>query len=57
MAARSRSLFLPLALIAIGLYFLLSRLGWLPSLHQWVQHWWPMGLIALGVLLLLRRLS
>lgn len=57
MAVRSRSLFLPLALIAVGAYFLLARLGWLPSLSHWFNHWWPVALIALGVLLLLRRLS
>ena len=57
MAVRSRSLFLPLALIAVGAYFLLARLGWLPSLSHWFNHWWPVAMIALGVLLLLRRLS
>lgn len=54
---RSRSLVLPLLLIGIGAFFLLSRMGWLPQLGHWLNHWWPVALIALGVLLLLRRLS
>lgn len=52
---RSRSLFLPLLLIGIGAYFLLSRMGWMPPLGRWLNHWWPVALIGLGLVMLLRR--
>lgn len=53
---RSRSLFLPLLLIGIGAYFLLSRMGLMPQLSHWLNQWWPVALIALGLVMLLGRL-
>ncbi len=42
-------------LIVLGLIFLLSNLGWLPR-HVMAQ-WWPLILIIVGVLMLIRRSS
>jgi len=43
----------PALLIVVGVYFLLSSLGWL----KWLQAdiFWPLVLIALGVWLIARR--
>lgn len=45
--------FWPVVLVVLGVYFLLSNLGWLRWLEPKVV--WPVLLIALGVWLLLRR--
>lgn len=53
---RSGSLFGPIILIAIGVFFLLDNLNLLPDLH-WgvVLRLWPLLLIALGVNLIVRQ--
>jgi hypothetical protein len=40
-------------LIALGVIFLLSNFGLLP--HPFMAQWWPLILILVGILLLLRR--
>jgi hypothetical protein len=44
-------------LIGLGIIFLLSNLGWLPGLHALMAQWWPLILIIVGILLLIRRSS
>ena len=44
-------------LIGLGIIFLLSNLGWLPPLHSLMAQWWPLILIIVGVLVLIRRSS
>jgi hypothetical protein len=44
-------------LIALGIIFLLSNLGWLPRLGPLVAKGWPLILIIVGVLMLMRRSS
>jgi hypothetical protein len=44
-------------LIALGIIFLLSNLGWLPRLGPLLAQGWPLILIIVGVLLLIRRSS
>jgi hypothetical protein len=44
-------------LIALGVIFLLSNLGWLPPLRSLTAHWWPVILIVVGIWLLLRHKS
>jgi len=44
-------------LIAIGVYFLAMKQGWLPNLGSIVSEWWPAILIVVGVSMLLRRSS
>jgi hypothetical protein len=41
-------------LIALGIIFLLSNLGWLPHLGPLVAQGWPLILIMVGVFLLMR---
>jgi len=53
---RSKSAIAPVVLIVLGVVFLLSNLGFLPALGPLFARWWPLILIAVGVLLLLRRL-
>ncbi len=48
-----REYFWPAVLIVIGLYFLLSNLGWLSWLRGDVV--WPLLVIALGLWLIFRR--
>ncbi len=55
---QSRSLFGPLLLIAIGVYFLLRNLGWVsPELH-WgaVLPLWPLLLVLLGINIIVQQL-
>ncbi|MFT3957087.1 MAG: DUF5668 domain-containing protein [Piscinibacter sp.] len=52
-----RSLFAPLVLILLGVVFLLSNLGMLPHLGPLFARWWPLILIAVGGMLLLRRMG
>jgi hypothetical protein len=44
-------------LIGLGIIFLLSNLGWLPGLRTLMAQWWPLILIIVGILLLVRRSS
>jgi cell wall-active antibiotic response 4TMS protein YvqF len=43
-------------LIIVGTLFLLSNLGLLPRLGPLFQQWWPLILIVVGALMLVRRL-
>jgi hypothetical protein len=54
---RSKSRIGGYILIALGVIFLLSNLGWLPPLRSLAAHWWPVILIVVGVWLLLRHKS
>jgi lia operon protein LiaF len=54
---RTRSVIAPLILIVLGVLFLLSNLGLLPDLGPLFARWWPLILIAVGALLLARRLN
>ena len=42
-------------LIGLGIIFLLSNYGWLPNLGKLMAKGWPLILIIVGVLLLVRR--
>jgi hypothetical protein len=42
-------------LIVIGTLFLVSNLGLIPQLGPLLRQWWPLILIAIGVIMLLRR--
>jgi hypothetical protein len=44
-------------LIGLGIIFLLSNLGWLPPFRLLMSQWWPIILIIVGVLLLIRHSS
>ena len=44
-------------LIGLGIIFLLSNLGWLPRLRPLMAQWWPLILIIVGILVLIRRSS
>jgi hypothetical protein len=44
-------------LIGLGIIFLLSNLGWLPPLRLLMAQWWPLILIIVGILLLIRHSS
>jgi hypothetical protein len=52
-----RRLILPLVVIALGVVFLAHNLGYLPLWHlrRLLEVWWPVILIAVGVLWLVRR--
>ena len=50
-----RSRIIALILIVVGALLLMSNLGWIPQLRPLLQHWWPVLLIAIGVLMLVRR--
>lgn len=45
-----------LILIIVGTLFLLSNLGLLPRLGPFFHQWWPLILIIVGVLMLVRKL-
>ncbi|WP_245213043.1 LiaI-LiaF-like domain-containing protein [Rhizobacter sp. AJA081-3] len=51
-----KSIFAPLVLIILGALFLLSNLGILPRLGPLFARWWPLILIAVGLVLLSRRM-
>ena len=51
-----KPIFAPLVLIVLGALFLLSNLGVLPHLGPLFARWWPLILIAVGLLLLSRRM-
>jgi len=44
-----------LILIILGALFLLSNLGLLPRLGPLFAQWWPLILIVVGVLMLVRK--
>jgi len=44
-----------LILIVVGALFLLSNLGWLPRLGPLFAQWWPLILIVVGVVMLIRK--
>lgn len=44
-------------LILLGVIFLLSNHGLLPRLGPLMSQWWPLILIIVGILVLLRRSS
>jgi hypothetical protein len=52
---RSRSGIAPIILIVLGVLFLMANLGWIPRLGPLLAQWWPLILVAVGVMLLLRR--
>jgi hypothetical protein len=53
MALRSRTT--AIILIVVGTLFLLSNLGWIPHIGPLLRQWWPVVLIAVGVVLLAQR--
>lgn len=44
-----------LILIIVGAAFLLSNLGWIPRIGPFLHQWWPLILIIVGALMLVRR--
>ncbi len=54
---RSNSLTGAYVLIALGIFFLLQKQGWLPNLGPLLSEWWPVALIIIGVAMLVRRRS
>ena len=54
---RSKSAIGAYILIGLGIIFLLSNLGWLPPLRSLMAQWWPIILIIVGILVLIRRSS
>lgn len=56
MSERRHNLFFPMALIAVGLLWLLINLGYIPSANLWaLTHIWPLFLIGAGLSLILRN--
>lgn len=43
------------ALIIIGGYFLLKKLGWIPNLLPLIAEWWSLILVGVGVFILIRN--
>jgi hypothetical protein len=54
---RSKSRIGAYILIGLGIFFLLSNIGWLPGLRVLMAQWWPLILIIVGILLLAKRSS
>jgi hypothetical protein len=54
---RSKSAIGAYILIGLGIIFLLSNLGWLPPIRLLMSQWWPLILIIVGILLLIRHSS
>lgn len=52
---RNRSNVGAYVLIALGIYFLLSKLELIPNLIPLLFEWWPVALIVIGVSMLVRR--
>jgi hypothetical protein len=44
-----------LILIIVGTLFLLANLGWIPKIGPLLHQWWPLILIIVGVMMLVRR--
>lgn len=47
----------PIILIALGVYFLALKQGWVPNFGSIISEWWPVILIVIGVSLLFSRSS
>jgi len=48
--------FAALVLIVVGLFFLARNLGWIDTgLGALLATWWPVGLVAVGIGILLKR--
>jgi len=54
---KSKSMIGAYILIGLGIIFLLSNLGWLPPLRTLMAQWWPLILIIVGILVLIKRSS
>ncbi len=54
---RTKTVPAPMLLIVLGLLFLLSNLGLLPPLGPLFVRGWPLILVAVGVMLLFRRIG
>jgi len=52
---RSSSKIPAIVLIVIGSYFLLEKRNLVPNLGPLFRDWWPVILIVIGVILLVRR--
>ncbi|MEO6408409.1 MAG: DUF5668 domain-containing protein [Burkholderiaceae bacterium] len=53
---RTKTVLVPLILIALGILILLANFGLLPPLGPLFTRWWPMVLVVVGIFLLLRRI-
>jgi ABC-type multidrug transport system permease subunit len=54
---KSKSAISAYILIGLGIIFLLSNLGWLPPIRSLMAQWWPIILIIVGILVLMRHSS
>ncbi|MGA2517859.1 MAG: DUF5668 domain-containing protein [Thermodesulfobacteriota bacterium] len=54
---RSKSAIGAYILIGLGILFLLANLGWIPPVRLLVAQWWPLILIIVGILVLIRHSS
>ena len=54
---QSNSLVGAYVLIALGTYFLLQKLGWMPNIGPLLAEWWPVILIVIGLTMIVRRRS
>jgi hypothetical protein len=54
---RNKSTVGPIILIALGVYFLALKQGWVPNFGSIISEWWPVILIVIGVSLLFSRSS
>lgn len=52
---RSNSYVPAIILILLGTYFLLEKQGLIPDFGPLFKNWWPAILIAIGLLMLVRR--
>lgn len=52
---RNNSNFTAFVLIGLGIYFLALKFGWVPHLGYLISEWWPLILIAGGVVILVRN--
>jgi len=52
---RSSSYIPGIILIVIGSYFLLEKRNLIPNIGPLMRDWWPVILIVIGVILLVRR--
>ena len=42
-------------MIAVGVYFLALKFGWVPHIGYLIMEWWPLVLIVAGVVILVRN--
>ena len=54
---KSKSAIAAYILIGLGIIFLLANLGWIPPIRLLTAQWWPLVLIIVGILVLIRRSS